>query len=124
MFHHTPDARGKAHRSEGVEGPESLKAWSPESLRAVLQPLTPPFEFFQMGTCATKLCWTCHSDRELSGWILRFPVGKNRLKADVLAIATYDFQQPMGFIWLAWKKRREGGFPGFGRGSWAAKYEP
>ncbi len=34
------------------------------------------------------------------------------------------FQQQMGFIWLDWKKRREGGFPGFGRGSWAAKYGP
>src|ERR1700676_3499242 len=29
----------------------------------------------------------------------------------------------MGFIWLAWKKRREVGFPGFGRGSWAARCE-
>jgi hypothetical protein len=56
--------------------------------------------------------------------ILRFPVGKNRLKADVLPKASHVFQQPMGFIWLDWKKRREGGFPGFGRGSWAAKYEP
>jgi len=49
---------------------------------------------------------------------------KNRLKADVLLIASHVFQQPMGFIWLAWKKRREGGFPDFERGSWAAKYEP
>jgi len=56
--------------------------------------------------------------------ILRFPIGKNRLKADVLLIASHVFQQPMGFIWLAWKKRREGGFPDFERGSWVAKYEP
>ena len=27
------------------------------------------------------------------------------------------FQQPMAFIWLDWKKRREAGFPGFERGS-------
>jgi hypothetical protein len=57
-------------------------------------------------------------------WMFRFPIGKNRLKADVLLIASHVFQQPMGSIWLAWKKRREGGFPDFERGSWAAKYEP
>jgi hypothetical protein len=58
-----------------------------------------------------KLCWTRHSYRELSSWILRFLIGKNRLKADVLLIASHVFQQPMRFSWLAWKKRREGGFP-------------
>jgi hypothetical protein len=39
-------------------------------------------------------------------------------------LASHVVQHPMGFIWLAWKKRREGGFPDFERGSWAAKYEP
>src|SRR6266480_2805793 len=64
-----------------------------------------------------KLCWTRHSYRELSSWILRFPIGKNRLKADVPLIASHVFQQPMGFIWLAWKKRREGRFPDCHRSS-------
>jgi hypothetical protein len=35
-----------------------------------------------------------------------------------------DFLQPLRLVWLVWKRRREGGFPGFRRGSWAAKYEP
>ena len=70
-----------------------------------------------------KLCGTRHSYRELSSWILRFPIGKNRLKADVLLIASHFFQQPMGFIWLAWKSGANGGFPDSERGSWAAKYE-
>jgi len=58
--------------------------------------------------CNLKLCWTCHSVRELSGWILRFPVGKDRLRADALPKTLHVLQQPMGFIWLDWKKRREG----------------
>jgi hypothetical protein len=71
-----------------------------------------------MGKLGNQNCaWTRHSYRELSSWILRFPIGKNQLKADVLLIAPHVFQQPMGFIWLAKKKRREGGFPDFERGS-------
>ena len=43
-----------------------------------------------------KLCWTRHSYRELSNWMLRFPIGKNRLKADVLLIASHVFSSQWG----------------------------
>jgi len=80
-------------------------------IRRVLQPLT-SFEYPSNGQDGQpKLCWTRHSYRELSSWILRFPIGKNRLKADVLLIASHFFQQPMRFNWLAWKSGANGDSP-------------
>jgi hypothetical protein len=56
--------------------------------------------------------------------LLRFPIGKNRLKAGCAADSFSRLPAANGVHLARMEKRREGGFPDFERGSWAAKYEP